>query len=189
MITAAILSPFGVEQPRRGGRVVERQHASQVGEGFGHALRRRVSERCKTRAGGDEQIVNVAVVAARELDDEIAARRAAREPHRAHDGFGAGRHEPHLLDTGIRSHDLLGQLDFRRRGRSKRGAAATRGLHCRENFRMRSDPRSAVPTSPRNPDIRGRRRQRSSPRSPSGSRSACRRRCETPARASSRRPA
>ena len=47
---------------------------------------------------GDEQRVEVAVVAARELHDLVAAGRAAREPHRGHRGFGARRHEPDLLD-------------------------------------------------------------------------------------------
>jgi hypothetical protein len=63
-------------------------------------------------------VIDVTVVAAFELDDELAARRAACEPERAHHGLGAGRDEAHLLDAGIELDDLLGQLDLRPAGRA-----------------------------------------------------------------------
>ena len=51
----------------------------------------------------DEERVGVAVVAALELDDPVAAGRAAREPHRGHRRLGAGGHQPHLLDRRARA--------------------------------------------------------------------------------------
>ena len=43
------------------------------------------------------------VVAAFELDHQVAAGGAARQPDRAHRGLGAAVHEPHLLHDGDRS--------------------------------------------------------------------------------------
>ena len=128
---------LGCEQLLGGRGVVERQHARQRGELVRHALRGRLAERREPRARGDEQIVDVAVIAARELHDEVAARRAAREPHRAHDGFGARRHEPHLLDAGIGGDDFLGELDLGLARRAERRAAPARGFDGRDDLRMR----------------------------------------------------
>ena len=49
-------------------------------------------------AGLGEQRVDVAVVAAGELDDTAAAGEAAGQPDRAHRRLGAGVDQPHLLD-------------------------------------------------------------------------------------------
>ena len=57
---------------------------------LGHAGRARDAERRGAGAGGDEQAVGVAVVAAVELDDLVAAGEAAREAQRAHRRLGAG---------------------------------------------------------------------------------------------------
>ena len=54
------------------------------GEIAGHALRRRLPERDEPRPRGDEQVVDVAVVAARELQHAVAAREPAGEPDRRH---------------------------------------------------------------------------------------------------------
>ena len=64
------------------------------------------------------------VVAARELEDPVAPRRAAREPDRAHRGFGARADHPHLLDRRERVDDLVRELDLalgrRAEGRARR---------------------------------------------------------------------
>ena len=49
-------------------------------------------------AGGGQQRVHVAVVAAGELHHLGAAGEAAGQPDRRHRRLGAGRHQPHLLD-------------------------------------------------------------------------------------------
>ena len=67
----------------------------------------------------------MAVVAAGELDDEIAARRTARQTDGAHDRFSARGHKAHLLKPGITSDDRFGEFDFdaagRAEGRAERG--------------------------------------------------------------------
>ena len=131
------LGAFVREQALRGRGVVERQHARERGELGRHALRRRLAERREARARGDEQVIDVAVIAARELHHEVAARRAAREPDRAHHGLGARRYEAHLLDAGIGRNDLLGELDLRRGRRAVRHAAAARRLDRRDDLGMR----------------------------------------------------
>ncbi len=84
---------------------------------------RRDAERGETRAGADEHRVGVAVVAAGELDHAVAARRRAREPHRAHRRLGAGGDEAHHLHRRHRVDDLGGQLDLGL-GRGAEGGAA-----------------------------------------------------------------
>ena len=53
----------------------------------------------------------MAVVAAGELHDHVAAGEAAGQPDRRHRRLGAGGDEPDPLDRRPR-HDLLGQLDL-----------------------------------------------------------------------------
>jgi hypothetical protein len=65
-----------------------------------------------------EQRVGVAVVAARELEDAVAAGRAAREPERAHRRLRPGGDEPHLLDRGNGVDELLGERHFALRRRA-----------------------------------------------------------------------
>jgi len=77
-------------------------------------------------------MIGVAVIAARVLHDEIAAREGARQANRAHHRFRAGRYETHLFETGIRRGHALGQFDFRRARRTVRAAELGRlgdGLH------------------------------------------------------------
>ena len=129
--------PFGREQLLGRVEVVERQHARQRRELARDALRRRLAERRETRAGCDEQVIDVAVIAAREFHDEIAARRAAREAHGAHDGFGSRRYEPNLLDAGIGRDDLFGELDLGLTRCAVRHAAPARALDGRDDLRVR----------------------------------------------------
>ena len=116
-------------------------------------------ERRKAGAGRDEQVIDVAVIAAGELHDEVAARRAAREPDRAHHGLGARRHEAHLLDAGISRDDFLGELHSRRRRGAVRHAAAARALDGRDDLRMRVAQDQRAPRADEVEVARGRRRR------------------------------
>ena len=128
----AVLGERGVER----GEVVVR-HDDRVGDGAGgHAGRTGQPERRDAAARLHEQRVEVAVVAARELDDLGAAGRAAREAHRGHRGLGARRHEPHLLDRRHARADRFGELDLTRRRRAERRAVGRRPLHRLDDRRI-----------------------------------------------------
>ena len=87
-------------------------------------------------AGGGEQRVHVAVVAAGELHDLGAAGEAAGEPDRGHGRLGTAGHQPHLLDGLDPGHDLLGERDLALAGRTEGGAAGDGGLHGRDDARV-----------------------------------------------------
>jgi hypothetical protein len=70
-------------------------------------------ERGDTRARFDEETVGVAVIAAVELDDQVATRRRSRQPDGRHRGFGAAVHEPHHLERGHPLPHRLGELHLR----------------------------------------------------------------------------
>ena len=78
----------------------------------------------KAGSGLDEQGVRVAVVAALELDDLVAARVAARQANRAHRRFRAGADHADLVD---RRHELA-DLSRNRRLDDRRCAEAERRL-------------------------------------------------------------
>ena len=78
------------------------------------------------------------VVAAIELEDAITTGGPSGEAHRAHDGLGARRDEPNLLETRDGPHDGLGKEDLTG-GRSPEGGA----LGCRLGDRC-DDPRVGV---------------------------------------------
>ena len=67
------------------------------------------------------------MVAARELEDAVAPREAAREPDRAHRGLGAGGDEAHHLDRRHRVDDLLRELHLGF-GRGAEGRPARGGV-------------------------------------------------------------
>ena len=83
----------------------------------------RNAERHHAGPGAREERVDVAVVAARELDHPVAARRRPRQPERAHRGLGAGVDEPYQLDGRDGVDDLGGELDLRLGGGAEGGAA------------------------------------------------------------------
>ena len=78
----------------------------------------------RARAGGDEQPVAVAVVAAVELDDDVPPGRRAGEPKRRHRRFGAGVDEADHVAAGHPVADRLGERHLRR----GRGAERRAGL-------------------------------------------------------------
>ena len=79
----------------------------------------------------------MAVVAAFELDDFVAAGKAAREADGRHGGFGAGADQPQLFDTGHEFGDFFGDDDFRLGGRAERQTAQSRFAHGFNDFGVR----------------------------------------------------
>ena len=97
-ITAAIWSPCSRNALSTaaielyGSAMVVSANALRDARGIGDAERRHA------RSGLHQQRIDVAVVAAFELDGQVAPGEAARQAERAHGGFGAGIHQPHHLD-------------------------------------------------------------------------------------------
>ena len=98
--------------------------------------RRRDAERRQPRARRREQGVDVAVVAARELEHAVAARRRAREPDRAHRRLGARGDETHLLHGRHSVDDLGGELDLALGGRAEARPVAGRRPHGLDRLRI-----------------------------------------------------
>ncbi|MNS62408.1 hypothetical protein D3C72_954670 [compost metagenome] len=94
-----------------------------------HAGRGRVAEGGQARAGLHQQRVGMAVVAAFELDDGLAAGGAARQVQRAHRGFGARTHEAHHRHRRHEGQDGFGQLDLALGRRAVREAFEHGFLH------------------------------------------------------------
>jgi len=83
--------------------------------------------RLPTRSAPCEQRVRVAVVAALELEDEIAAAHAACETHGAHHRLRPRGDEPDHLDARDQADDPLGELDLER-GRHAERRSSDSGL-------------------------------------------------------------
>ena len=95
--------------------VVERRGERQRGERRGHTGRIGKSERRDPRAGTHEEAVGVAMIAAVELDQEIATRLRTCDAQRAHRRLGAAGDEAQHLDVRhARSHQF-GQRHLERR--------------------------------------------------------------------------
>ena len=121
-ITAAIsVAALGERRLDRGDRV-ERQRDGGFGESLRDAGGVGDPQRRHAGAGLHQQRIDVAVIAAFELDGEIAAGEAARQAQRAHGRFGAGVHQPHHFHRGHGLRDQLGQFDFALGGRAEAGA-------------------------------------------------------------------
>ena len=126
MMTAAMRSPSRSKSCRAPRLVIERQHARARREGLRHARRGGPAERGEPRAGRHQQVIGVTVIAAGELDDEVAPGEGARHADRAHHRLGAGGDEAHLLGRGVGRDHALGELHFRRAGRAVGRAARER---------------------------------------------------------------
>jgi hypothetical protein len=121
----AVLGEGGLDA----GAVVERDH-HRVGDGRGRDPRAPgEAERGDAAAGGHEQRIEVAVVAAGELQDLGPVGGTAREAHGGHRGFGARRDQPHLFDRRDAVGDRLGELDFAWGGRAERRAVGRGAPH------------------------------------------------------------
>ena len=162
-MTQAISSPTVGEQllpPASMSLYGERQRVR--GELRRHAGRGRHAERQRARAGLDQQRVGVAVIAAFELHDLVAAGEAARQPDRAHGRFGAGAHHAHQLDRRHQLADAVAPSAFRSASARRRTGRARRAPARRAS---RPDARgrgSSAPTSRRSRCSGCRRRRRRS---------------------------
>ena len=120
-------SPYSATAAAAAVDVVVRRDDRVRGDRRRHAQRGRDPERRQSGAGFGEQRVDVAVVAAGELEDTVAAGEAARQPDRAHRRLRAGRDETNALDGRNRVDDLRGELDLALGRRAEGRAVARRG--------------------------------------------------------------
>ena len=127
-----------LECRRDGRRVVERDDDGLRRERGGHARRVGQPERRDARAGGGEQPVGVAVVAAVELHDQVAPGRRARQAQGRHRRLGARVDETHHLDRRQCANHEFGELGLGLRRRAERRAARGRDLHGRDDLRVRA---------------------------------------------------
>ena len=120
-----------------GVEVVVGQGDRQVGDRARHAGRIGHAEGQGPAARLDQEAVGVAVVAALELDDAVAAGRRARHAHRAHRRLGAGvDHADHVEGRHDRAQPL-GHLDLGRARRAETQTAGGGSLHGGDDLRMR----------------------------------------------------
>ena len=113
------------EQRGHGVAVVVGQHPGERGGALGYAGSAGDRERGQSGAGRGQQRVDVPVVAAGELHDDVAAGEAPGQPDRRHRGLGTGGDEADLLDRRPPD-DLLGELDLGLGRRAVRRAARDR---------------------------------------------------------------
>src|SRR6185295_20199877 len=94
------------------------------------------AERQRARAGRREQRVAVSVVAARALDDVLAARDRAREAERGHRRLGARRDEPDAVVARQRPEDAPGELRLLDRRRAEDRPAADAAADAADDARV-----------------------------------------------------
>ena len=159
-ITAAILSPRSANAfstaaiELNGSAMVVAANACGHARGIGDAERRHAG------AGLHQQRIDVAVIAAFELDGQVAAGESARHAQRAHGGFGAGVHQPHHLHRGHASARSARPVRLRARW-ARRSWSRFRGLRAAPRSPAAGDgPGSAAPRSRRNRYTNCRRRRR-----------------------------
>ena len=131
--------PLAVARARRRDAVdvVEPADDRVGGDARGDTRRRGDAERHHAGPGAREQRVDVAVVAARELDHAVAARHGPGQPQRAHRRLRARADEPHHLDRRHGVDDLGGELDLRLGRRAEGRPAVGGGVHGCEGLRVR----------------------------------------------------
>ena len=120
-----------------GGEIVVRQREREPGDLFGNAGRAGNAEGRNAGAGFDQQPVGVAVIAALEFDDDLAAGRGARHANGRHGGLGAGADKAHSFDGRIAGADALGEIGLGGGGRAKAGRVARRALDRLDDGRKR----------------------------------------------------
>ncbi len=117
-------------------QVVVGQRDGQLGEGRRHAGGARHAECQCARAGLDQERVDMAVVAALELDDLVATRVAAGQTQGAHGRLGAGADHAHHVHARDQLADAVGH-DRLQLGRGAEGEALLDALlHGRDDLRM-----------------------------------------------------
>ena len=146
---AGDLVGVGGEGGLDGGEIVVGQGEGELRGFFGDAGGAGDAEGGDAGAGFDQQRVGVAVVAAFELDDEVAAGEAAGEADGGHAGLGAGADEAHLLDGREAALDELGEVGFAGVGGAEAGAAARRPRWMASTTGGKAWPRIMGPQEPK----------------------------------------
>ena len=134
------------------GDVAERNHQRIGGHLRGHAGAVGEALRDDAAARLHHQRVDVAVVAAVELEDAPAAVGRARDAHRGGHRLGAADHEAHQLRVRIRREHAFGELAFAAMRGAEREAVGRGALHRLDHARMRVARGSAGPRPCRNRD-------------------------------------
>src|SRR4051794_22591015 len=88
----------------------------------------------RAAAGRDEKRIDMAVVAAFELDNLIATGEPARESDARHGGVGAAVHHAHLLDGWHPTADQFCHLHFERSWNAKANAASGGFSDCGDHY-------------------------------------------------------
>ena len=148
-ITAAISPPSRANSSRSAASSSSGSTRVSPANGRRHAGRRRAAEGREPGARGDQQVIGVAVVAAGELDDQVAPGGAARQADGAHHRLGAGGDAAHLLEPGIGGDHRLGELDLGGAGRAVGRAARAPPRRSRRAPRGARGRGSAAPRSRR----------------------------------------
>lgn len=116
--------------------VIVRHDEGVLRGAFRDARAVRLPEGGRAGAGFHEEAVPMAVVAAFEFQDLVAARVASRRAEGAHGRFRAGGDEAELLDGGNDLRDELGELCLEERRRAVAGALLRRLLNGFDHRRM-----------------------------------------------------
>ena len=157
---AAISLRIAAKRCAHGLDVVEGKRDREAGERLRHAGAVGLAVRERAAAGVDEQRIDVAVIAAVELDDLVASGEAARQPDARHRRLGAAVHHPHLFDRRHPAADQFRHLHFERIGNAEADAAAG-GLRERHRSPPAAHARgSPAPRCRRSRCIRSHRRPR-----------------------------
>ena len=115
---------MGSERGFDRGKIVVGQSKGEVGDFFRHAGRAGNAECRYAGAGFDQQAVGVAVIAALELDDDLAPGGGAGQANGRHGRLSAGADEAHLFDGRIAGDDAFGQVGLGCRGSAEAGGVA-----------------------------------------------------------------
>jgi hypothetical protein len=133
-ITAAILRAVLGKRRRKSDAIVVVEHQRVPGEiGGDTPAGTRIAEGKHPRAGLHQQAVGVAMVAALELDQQVAPGKTARQPDRAHRRFSAGTDQANHFERRQHFAQQFGHLDLAggrgTEGESLQRRRADRGDH------------------------------------------------------------
>ncbi len=120
-----------------GAQIVVGQSEGKVCDLVRHACRSRNAKCRDAGAGFDQKAVGVAVIAALEFDDELAAGGGAGQADSGHRRLSAGADETHFFDGRIAAGDALGEIGLRCRGGAEAGRVARGALNGFDNRRER----------------------------------------------------
>ena len=128
IITAAMAVRMRGKRRFNRGEVVVRQSQCQASDFLRNACRAGNAKSRNAGAGFHQKTVGVAVIAAFEFDDDLAAGGGARHADRGHGGLGAGADEAHLFDCRIAGRDALCKIGLGCSGCAEACGVARRSL-------------------------------------------------------------